>query len=75
MNKEVSKVLNREWGIKRTGSGRYVIIDFSNKNIIDDICGCGCKSYNDAYNYGYSKFHNKGQCNGEPNIDEFNTLI
>lgn len=43
--------------------------------ILDDIQGYGCESYDKACNYGYSKYHTYGKCNGVPNIDNYNTLL
>ena len=63
------------WGIKRLGNGRFVIIDTSTEDVLDECEGHGFVSYNSAYSYGYNRYHNKGQCHGEPNKDEFNTLI
>jgi len=75
MKKKKCKVLIRNWGIKRTGEGRYVIINTISGKILDDIRGYGCKSYSKAYYYGYNKYRNRGKCKGEPNADDFNTLI
>lgn len=75
MKKKVDRTHMRDWGIKRTGKGRYIIIDTINGKILDDIRGHGCKSYFAAYYYGYNKYHNKGKCKGEINADDFNTLI
>lgn len=75
MKKREGKMLITNWGIKRTGKGRYVIIDTVTGNILDDIHGYGFKSYSKAYYYGYNKYRNQGKCKGELNADDFNTLI
>ena len=75
MQNKDSKTLNCTWGIKRTGNGRYIIIDTTTGDTVDDINGNGCGSYAAAYNYGYNKFHSKGQCEGMPNTDELITLL
>lgn len=63
------------WGIKREGNGRYVIIDTATGEVLDDIQGYGCESYDKARNYGYCKYHTDGKCSGVPNIDNYNTLF
>ncbi len=63
------------WGIMRKGDGRYAIIDTCSGNILDNAQGNGFGSYFAAYRYGYNKFGTKGQCNGKPNVDEFNSLL
>ena len=75
MNEKVNNSPFTAWGIKRKGNGRCIIIDTDDKHVLDDAQGNGFKTYDAAYSYGYNKYHNQGQCNGEPNIDEFNSLI
>jgi hypothetical protein len=53
----------------RDGNGRFAIIDISTGTVIDNAQGHGYDSYDSAYNFGYNKFHTKGACNGEPNVD------
>lgn len=63
------------WGIKRMKNGRFIIIDTISGIIIDDAQGYGFEAYNKAFNYGFNKFKTRGECNGFPNIDEFNSLF
>lgn len=63
------------WGIKRMKNGRFIIIDTISGIIIDDAQGYGFEAYNKAFNYGFNKFKTRGECNGFPNIDEFNFLF
>ena len=63
------------WGIKRMKNGRFILIDTISGIIIDDAQGYGFETYNKAYNYGFNKFKTQGECNGLPNIDEFNSLF
>jgi hypothetical protein len=75
MNRIVDKTSNNDWGIMRDGNGRFAIIDISAGTLIDNAQGHGYDSYDSAYNFGYNKFHTKGACNGEPNVDYLNTLL
>lgn len=75
MNRKQRKTLSQNWGIKRTCEGKYVIIDTVNGIIVNDSNGKGYRTYYSAYCNGYKIFHGKGKCSGEPNTDEFNTLI
>jgi len=63
------------WGIKRERNGRYVLYNTTSGDVMDDAQGYGFESYYKEYNYGYNKYHNGGNCNGMPNIDELNTLL
>jgi len=75
MKTENDKTLSSVWGIKKQANGRYVIIDTISGNIIDNAQGYGFETYGKAFDYGYNKFKTRGECNGLPNIDEFNSLF
>lgn len=72
---KVNKNLCNTWGIKRQGNGRYILIDTETGDILDDMQGVGFKTNNKAYAYGHNKYQSRGKCNGEPNTDDFITLI
>jgi hypothetical protein len=73
--KNQNKDYSESWGIKRTGKGRFVIIDTTTGDTLHDSQGIGFSTYCKAYNFGYNIYHKRGKCEGEPNVDDFNTLF